>query len=118
MNIRVVHEPISIAEVRALAQEIYQDLIKGVADIEKGIIALGGEWHMDANKVLLANGSKQENVWGFNIYPDEKDSAALEFISLINIRPAQGNRGMEIANKELRQKIHDSIAHLIPDLFV
>ena len=117
MNIRIVREPVPKEEVHALAQEIYGDLVKGVADVERGILALGGEWHMDANNVLLADGSLQEHVWGFNIYPEEGGNDALEFISLINIRPAQGNREMELKDEELRQEVRAIVERLIPGLF-
>jgi len=118
MNIKIIKEPVTIAEVQALAKEIYGDMIKGVADVERGVIALGGEWHMDANNILLADGSEQFNVWGFNIYPEERGGSAIEYISLINIRPAQGNREMEIANPGLRAKIRDVAKRLIPELFL
>ncbi|KKW44645.1 MAG: hypothetical protein UY94_C0018G0005 [Parcubacteria group bacterium GW2011_GWA2_56_21] len=118
MDIKIIREPVPLEEVKKLAREIYRDIIKGAVDIERGVIALGGEWHMDANKVLLADGSTQESVWGFNIYVDEHGDSALKFVSLINIRPAQGSRSMEIQDKEIRRKIRAIVERLIPDLFV
>ena len=118
MKIKIVKKPISKADVQMIAQEIYRDMVKGVVDIERGVIALGGEWHMDANKVLLAEGSRQEQVWGFNLYPNENGDAVLEYISLINIRPAQDNRGMEVKDPAVRAKMHRIIKKLVPELFV
>ncbi len=117
MNIKIIKDQISLEDVRVLAREIYTDMVKGVADVERGIIALGGEWHMDANVKLLAEGSAQKDVWGFNIYPDEKGDSVLRFVSLINIRPSQGSRSMEIEDKELRAKIQSIIEQRIPELF-
>lgn len=94
-----------IAEVREIAKEIYGDMVKGVADIERGVIALGGEYHMDANMVLIENGSRQDDVWGFNLRLEKPRENWIEFTSLINIRPAQKNRGMVIENAELQEKI-------------
>ncbi len=73
---------------------------------------------MDANNVLIADGSQQKHVWGFNIYPDERGDAAIEYISLINIRPAQGNRDMEIQDTDLRTTVRTLVSRLIPELFV
>ena len=115
-EVLVVREPIALESLGPLAKAWHGTLIKGVADCTRGIIALGGDWHMDANTTLIADGSKQEDVWGFNIYPAERGDAALEYISLINIRPAQGNKTMELVDAELRAKIREIVAKLIPDL--
>ena len=117
-DILIVREPISLADVQDLAQKWYGDMIKGVADVDKGIVALGGDWHIDANTILIADGSQQHNLWGFNIYVQERDDAALEYQSLINIRPAQGNRDMELQDVALRQKIRSIVATLVRELFV
>ena len=118
MNIKIIKEPVSLEEIKILAREIYGEMVKGVVDIERGVIALGGEWHMDANTVLISDGSMQQNVWGFNIHVEERGDSAIKFVSLINIRPAQGSRGMEIQDEELRSKIRTIVERLIPDLFV
>ena len=115
MKIKIVSDQISTEEIRELAQEFYVNMIKGVVDIEKEVIALGGEYHMDANVFLLEKGSKQENVWGFNIHlHKQKDSEEwIEYTSLINIRPNQGNRSMEIQDEDIRQKIKEILNKLI-----
>lgn len=118
MNIKIVRQPISLAEVRTLAQETYRDMVKGVVDVELGIVALGGEWHMDANATLLRDGSEQQNIWGFNLHINERGDDALKFVSLINIRPAQGKRSMEIEDEELRENIRVIVKRLVPELFV
>lgn len=115
-EILIVRKPIDAAVLQALARAWYGTMVKGVADLEREIIALGGDWHMDANNVLLVDGSKQENLWGFNIYPDERGDKALEYTSLINIRPAQGNRVMELQDATLRQRIREIASHFMPHL--
>ena len=116
MEIVVAREPISQETLSELASEWYISLVKGVADIERGVIALGGEWHMDANNRLIEDGSAQKNVWGFNVYPKEKGGTAIEYISLINIRPSQGNRSMEIESAETRAAVRRAVAKMIPFL--
>lgn len=116
MEILIVHEPVSEETLLSLAKEWHVSLVKGVADIKTGAIALGGEWHMDANNRLIAEGSEQKNIWGFNLYPKEKGDAAIEYISLINIRPAQGNRSMEITDEEIRRAVRRVAALAVPSL--
>lgn len=113
MNIRIIKDKITKKELEELAEEFYVEMVKGVADIEKGIIALGGEWHIDANQVLIEDGSKQENLWGFNIYIDKSKPERLEYNSLINIRPRQGNKNMEIEDEEIKNRIFEIINNLV-----
>ena len=115
-NIKIVRDAISLQDVRKIAEHWYGTIVKGVVDVKRKVIALGGEWHMDANVVLLADGSAHEDLWGFNIYPDERGDIALEYVSLINIRPAQGNRSMEIEDAKLRGSVKEIVKTLIPDL--
>lgn len=84
-------------------EDIQIPFTKAAADIKKEIISLGSEFHIDCLEELMKDGSEARNVWGFNIYPDGR----LDFVSLINIRPAENNRSMEIKNPEIRQKIED-----------
>ena len=112
----MVREPVDEETLRALAGAWHGILVKGAADVVRGVIALGGDWHMDANVRLIEDGSSQEHVWGFNVYPDERGDAAIEFTSLINIRPAQGNRSQELQDEELRTTIRALVARYVPYL--
>lgn len=102
MLIKIINEKITEDELKEIAKEFYIDMAKGVVDVERGILAIGGEYHIDANKVLIENGSKQQNIWGFNWYFDRAGDDRIEYISLINIRPAQGNNAMEVQDAFLR----------------
>jgi len=106
MNIRIVEKSISVDELRALAKEFYVTMIKGVVDIENEIVAVGGEYHMDANRVLLDRGLKQSDIWGFNIELDKPRDSWIEYTSLINIRPGVGNRDMEVQDDGIRAKMN------------
>lgn len=109
MDIKIIDKKISEFELQEIAKDFYGEMIKGVVDIEREIIAMGGEYHMDANEVLIKNDSKQHNVWGFNWYFNKKGDERIEYVSLINIRPAQGNRVMEVQDKSLRDKMKSII---------
>lgn len=113
MEIRVIREKITKEELRKTVLEFNEEMIKAVVDIEKEIIALGGELHSDANNLLIEKGSKQENLCGINIYPDKSEDELIEFSALINIRPSIGNRSMKIENSETREKIKEIVNKLI-----
>jgi hypothetical protein len=102
MDIQIVTDTVSLEELRRIAKEFYSHMVKGVVDVEREIIAVGGEYHIDANNLLIENGSKQENLWGFNIRFDRPRDSWIEYTSLINIRPKAGNNGMEVKDEILR----------------
>lgn len=116
MEILIVREPVNQETLNALAKEWHHSLVKGVVDISRAVVALGGEWHIDANNRLIEDGSEQRNLWGFNIYPKETGDAAIEYNSLINIRPTQGNRSMEIESAEIRTDVRRTVAVAVPFL--
>ncbi len=109
MNIQIIRDTITQDELRQIGKEFYQTMIKGVVDIEKKIIVFGGEYHMDANVVLLEDGSKQKNIWGFNVYFDKSRDNWIEYTSLINIRPLQENYDMEVSDGNIRSVMKEII---------
>lgn len=113
MIIKIIKEKITKDELKKLAEENFGEMIKAAVDIEKEIIALGGELHADANSLLIEKGSNQENLWGINIYPNKPRDEWLEFSALINIRPLVGNRSMEIQDPEIKEKIKKIVDKLI-----
>lgn len=113
MEIKIIKEKITKEELKKITQEGFGEMVKAVVDIEKEIIALGGELHADGNALLLENGSKQENLWGINIYPNKPKNEWVEFSALINIRPSIGNRSMEIQDNKIKEKIKEIINKLI-----
>lgn len=65
----IVRKPIARAELISLASEQFGDMIKAVVDVERRIMALGGELHSDEEALLIDHGSLQRDVWGINLYP-------------------------------------------------
>ncbi len=105
-DIKIIKEPITRAELKKMAQERFGDLIKAAVDIKQEIMAVGGELHIDEEVLLIErNGSKQEDVWGINIYPDETGDAFVEFDSMINLKPMHGNRSRGVDNPDIREKV-------------
>lgn len=93
-------------ELLEIAKEQFGDLVKAAVDIEQEIIAIGGELHMDEEITLIEREhSKQEHVWGINIYPEKHGDEFVEFDSMINLKPAFGNRSRGVESAETRAKI-------------
>jgi len=113
MRMELVATTISRQHLEKLAAENYGTMIKGVVDIRRRVLALGGELHADAEALLLQNGSSQRDLWGFNIHTGTGKEARLEFESFINIRPADGNRSLEVQDAQLRALIRDIVDTLV-----
>lgn len=115
MSMRIIEQVITKDELKKLSQERFGDLVKAVVDIERGIMAVGGELHADEEGILLEQGSKQENLWGINLYPDKPDEEWIEFDSVINLRPSQGNRSRGVENSLIQKKIIETVQRLISE---
>lgn len=113
MLIKIIKDQISKKELLDIAKNQFGNMVKGVVDIEKKIMALGGELHADAEALLLENGSQQENLWGVNFYPQSPGDELIEFDSMINIRPSQGNSSRDVESLEIQRKIRDIAGKLI-----
>ena len=113
MTIQIIDKPVQLGAVRKIAEQTYKDMAKAVVDVSRGVLAVGGELHADAEALLLDNGSKQADLWGINIYPDKPKSERIVFNSFINIRPAQGNRSMDIQAPALQEKIRAVVDRLV-----
>ena len=113
-ELHIIENPITRVELKKIAEERFGDLVKAAIDIEQEIMAVGGEFHMDEQTTLFEEkGSKQYNVWGINIYPDEIGEGFVEFDSLINLKPNQGNRTRSIQDPAIRDKIISIVKKLI-----
>lgn len=109
MKIHIIRQRATEKEIREMLEEL-TTYIKLAVDVEREVLAGGGEYHADCEELLLEDGSRQENIWGADWYPE---SRRVEFGALINIRPQQGNRGMEIEAPTLREKIEVIVRRLL-----
>lgn len=110
---KIIKDNISREELSIIAESIFGDMVKGVVDIEKDILCIDAELHADIEAFLLEQGSKQENLWGINLYPEILGEDFLEFDSLINIRPRQNNRSRGVEDETIQEKIRDIINNKI-----
>jgi hypothetical protein len=112
-DIVLIEKRLAPEELARLVRAHFDDMVKYVVDIERGLAAVGGELHADAEQILLQAGCRQEDLWGANYYPGRGPEECVEYTSLINIRPAQGNRGMLIADALVRERVRDLTFALI-----
>ncbi len=110
---KIITKAIKIEELKDMASKTFGNMIKAVVDVEAGTLAVDAELHSDLEALLLEQGSKQNNLWGINIYPELEGSDFVEFDSLINIRPSQGNRSRGVENEVVRNKIFGIISNKI-----
>jgi hypothetical protein len=104
-SIVVVSTRIDAADLKRLVELFFVDMVKLVVDVERTLVAVGGELHADAEAILLEAGSRQVDLWGANYYPGLGPDQCLEYTALINVRPAQGNRSMEVQDPATRERM-------------
>ncbi len=109
----MIKDKISNKELEKLAESMFGNLVKAVVDVEKKMMAVGGELHSDEEALLIENGSKQNNLWGINIYPEIKDENRIEFDSMINLRPSQGNKSRGVEDPNIRKIVIEIVNNLV-----
>jgi hypothetical protein len=111
----IISDKIMVSELREMAQNLFGNMVKAVVDIQKGVMAVDAELHADEEAMLLETGSRQEDLWGINIYPDlaRGDPNFVEFDSMINLRPSQNNRSRGVENAETRMEILSIVEKLV-----
>ncbi len=91
----------------------YGALVKAVVDVERAIMIAGMAMHSDGEEILLENGSKQANLWGINLYLQQSGDEWIEYDSVINLRPSQGNDSRGVDDPLIRQKIREIVDQLV-----
>jgi len=107
---KIITQSVMLNEIKAMAAAAFGNLVKAVVDVERELIAVDAELHSDLEALLLEDGSKQKSLWGINIYPEIQGDDFVEFDSMINMRPSQGNRSRGVEDKDLRKKIIEIVA--------
>lgn len=113
MEIRIIKDPISRTEFADIVKNQFGNLVKAVVDIEKDIMAIGGDLHADEEGALMQEGSRQEYLWGINLYPEKFGDDFIEFDSMTNIRPSQGNHSRSVEDPAVREKIIEVVKKLV-----
>jgi len=96
-----------------MAAATFGDMVKAVVDVERELLAIDGDLHSDLEAFLIENGSKQQDLWGINLYMELAGDDFVEFDSMINMRPSQGNRSRGVESPQTREKIMQIVAKRI-----
>jgi len=96
-----------------MAQETFGNMVKAVVDVKREIMAVDAELHADEEAYLLEQGSDQRDLWGINLYPEVSGDDFVEFDSMINLRPAQGNRSRGVEDAKTQEKIRSIVSTLV-----
>jgi hypothetical protein len=112
---RIIREPTTRAALRELARARFGDMVKAVVDLERRVMAAGGELHSDEETLLLDDGARQSDLWGINLYPDESGAGWIEYDSMINVRPSAGNRSRGVESAAVREAIVAVVNDLVSD---
>lgn len=106
---KILDKMINLFKLKQIEDDTYfsdMNMVKAVVDIDRGLLAVNAELHSDLEQMLLENGSKQQSLYGINIY---YDNGEIEFDSLINPprnREAGYPRvGRDVADPATREKI-------------
>ena len=110
---KLVETGITLADLRSMAEGRFGDLVKAVVDVREGVMVVDGELHSDEEALLIERGSEQAALWGISLYPDLPASEWVEFDSMINIRPSQGNRSRGVDDPEIQARIVAIIEPLV-----
>ena len=102
---KIVDQKLTREELKKIAQMTFGEMVKAVVDIKRNLLAVDAELHADLEGYLLELGSKQGDLWGINLYPDLPADALIEFDSMINIRPSQGNSTRGVDNEDTQKDI-------------
>jgi hypothetical protein len=111
---KIVTEKITLDELKEMSKKMHNNLVKAVVDLEKGIMVVDSPMHVDQEMLLLEEEeSRQENLWGINIYPDLPIDQWVEFDSMINVRPSFGNRTRGVDDSTIQEKIKKLVYALV-----
>lgn len=108
MAIHLLREPATEQQITAML-ETHESYLKAAVDIRRGVLAGGGEFHVDCESVLLEDGSRREDVWGADWIPAEQ---AVRCSALINLRP-RTNPSMEIQDPAMRGRVETIARRLL-----
>ena len=106
----IVRSKIEVETRKKIAEDL-KGYIKIVVDVRRSILAAGGEKHVDGERLLLEDGSRQEDLWGAGL---DLETGEMDFDSLVNLRPTQ-NRSREILDEGIRKKAESLIQSLLMD---
>jgi len=114
-GVEIVSSPTTLEHLKQTAERTFGELglVKAVVDVERKVMAIGGGLHVDEQAALLNDGSRQRDMWGVNLYPDQFGTPEwLEFDSTVNLRPP-GNRSRDVQDPTTRAQVTAVVRGLV-----
>jgi len=108
--ILIIRETVTTEQIKQMTEQFDSNFVKLAVDVNREILAGGGELHADCEQALLEDNSQQVDIWGADWHPETR---TVTFESIINIRPRQQNFSMEVQDPALRSKIEKIIRGLL-----
>jgi len=110
---KIITATLTFNELKQMAQAMFGSMVKAVVDVDRELIAVDAELQSDLEALFLEDGSKQKSLWGINLYPQAEPNEFIEFDSVINMRPSQGNRSRGVEDAQVRGKVREIVAKRI-----
>lgn len=107
------NDPYTKEEIEKLRKQ-FNTYIKTVIDVKNKICSAGCDRHFDSEKILLDRGSRQEDLWGGGV---DLETKVIDFNSMINIRPQQGNASNEIQNAKIREEYEELTKFFFKEIY-
>jgi hypothetical protein len=111
--IHLLTSPATPKELREMLDQ-HSSMVKVAVDIDRWVLAGGGEQHADCENVLLSDGSEQKDIWGANWYAN---TGIIEYDSVINLRPRQKNYSLVIQDPDIRERMEAIIKDLLEGVY-
>ncbi|MFT4532471.1 MAG: hypothetical protein ACI9T8_000494 [Candidatus Saccharimonadales bacterium] len=107
-------DKISVDELKEMAEKMDGHLVKADVDIVKKIVIIDMPMHFEGEQELLSQGSKQEDLWGINLFHESfSTDDFIVYESMINLKPGQ-NASMIVQSAEIKNTIRaivDGVVH-------
>lgn len=101
----ILGKVITVDKLKSIAENGFGEMVKAVVDVDLEVIAIDAELHSDLEAFCLERDSKQKSLWGINYYPEMEGEDFIEFDSMINIRPSQGNNSRGVEDESIHKRI-------------
>lgn len=107
--LKIIRSKVDSETIKKVAEDL-DGYIKFVVDVERGLLSAGGLRHFEGEQLLIQDGSKQKNLWGGGL---DRQTGEIDFDSMINLRPNDGNSSREVLDKDLREKVMEIVKKLL-----
>jgi len=110
---KIVKEKIEVSELKEMSEKMFGSLVKAMVDVKKRIMAVDAPLHADLMEFLIEQEqSEPEYLWGINIHPDKTGDDFVEFDSMMNLKPALGNKTRGVEDENTRKIIKEIVHNL------